>query len=71
MSPNRGLEHPLLAAGTSLPTNRGDLLLTLYADRARVNRRGSIVFMMDLAFGCELDAVARRIATAHYVDGDL
>lgn len=34
----------------NLPTGRGDLLFVLSADRGRINRRGTVVFMVDLRF---------------------
>jgi hypothetical protein len=53
-----------------LPTDRGDLFATLYADRTRINRRASIAFMIDLAFEHPLGAAAQATANAAKVDGD-
>ncbi len=55
-----------------LPVDRGDLFVTLYADRSRVNRRASVTFMIDFAFERPLAAAAQATAEASGlgVDGD-
>lgn len=50
--------------------SRGALTAVLYADRARINRRTSVTFMMDLAYEKKLDGRAERLVTPE-ADGDI
>lgn len=52
----------------NLPTNRGALRAVLSADRARVNRRGTIAFMADVRF--ERPATAQAYPVPNGGDGD-
>ncbi len=53
---------------TNLPANRGALRAVLSADRARVNRRGTIAFMADVRF--ERPAPAQSYPVPNGGDGD-
>jgi hypothetical protein len=43
---------------------RGELRMALYADRARVNRRGVLTLMVDVAYERRLDELAQALAEA-------
>lgn len=43
---------------------RGELRLALYADRARVNRRGVLTLMVDIAYERRLDELGQAVADA-------
>ena len=58
------------AKNVTLPPARGALFATLYADRDRVNRKGSVTFMMDLAYEKKPDASTALLLNER-ADGDL
>lgn len=55
---------PLVVADQQQVDQRGDLRLTLYADRARVNRRGVVTLMVDVGYERRMDALAQSAAEA-------
>ncbi|HWJ41117.1 MAG TPA: hypothetical protein VNT29_08280 [Candidatus Limnocylindrales bacterium] len=61
---------PIQPPNVTLPDSRGALFAVLYADRARVNRRGSVTFMIDIAFERKLPDFARAQLPAS-VSGDI
>jgi hypothetical protein len=54
----------------TLPESRGALFAVLYADRGRVNRKGSITFMLDVAFERRLADFA-GLQVPDSVNGDI
>lgn len=58
-------------SGAPLKEGRGALFAVLAADRAHVNRRGTITFMFDLAFERKADRAARMALDKNKVDGDI
>ena len=55
-----------------MPESRGALLAVLYADRGRVNRTGSVTFMMDVAFERKLEGLALlQVDPFPKVNGDI
>ena len=61
-SPPVSARKPVSVIAPGELDHRGDLRMTLYADRGRVNRRGVVTLMLDVAYERRMDELAQAAA---------
>ncbi|OYT88700.1 MAG: hypothetical protein CFE43_21175 [Burkholderiales bacterium PBB3] len=61
-SPPVSARKPVSVIAPGELDHRGDLRMTLYADRGRVNRRGVVTLMLDVAYERRMDELAQEAA---------